>query len=135
MIKGIGHIALNVKDMDKAIEFYCGALGLKRAFSLNDQEGKPWIEYIKVADHVFIELFYNGPEFSEEAAKKHSFNHICIEVDDIFAIAKQLKDRGVKLDVEPKQGVDNNYQAWARDPDGNRIEFMKLEPNSPHMKA
>jgi lactoylglutathione lyase len=135
MIKGIGHIALNVKDMDKSLDFYCNVLGLKKAFSLNDKQGKPWIEYIKVADHVFIELFYNGPGYSEEAAKKNSFNHICLEVDDIFAIAKQLKDKGVKLDVEPVQGVDNNYQAWARDPDGNRIEFMKLEPDSPHMKA
>ena len=33
---------------------------------------------------------------------------------------------------EPMKGVDNNYQAWIIDPDGNRIEFMQLEPDSPH---
>lgn len=46
-----------------------------------------------------------------------------------------MKQNGVPLDVEPQQGKDLNWQCWARDPDGNRIEFMAMHPDSPQMKA
>ena len=59
------------------------------------------------------------------------FLHTCIEVDDINAIAEQVKKNGGTMFVEPMKGCDNNYQAWVIDPDGNRIEFMQLEPDSP----
>ena len=34
MIKGIGHAAFNVKDMEKNIAFYEETLGFKRAFDI-----------------------------------------------------------------------------------------------------
>ena len=42
---------------------------------------------------------------------------------------------GIKLTVEPKLGADNNYQCWIEDPDGNRIEFMQMGPNSMQAEA
>lgn len=34
MIRGIGHLAFDVADMNKSIDFYCGILGFKRPFRL-----------------------------------------------------------------------------------------------------
>lgn len=135
MIKRIGHIALTVEDMDKSLHFYCNVLGFQRAFDLKDDEGQPWIEYIKVSDLQFIELFYGGKEKAERRHKQIGFDHLCLEVEDIQAIAAHLRSHGIVLDVEPKRGKDNNYQCWVRDPDGNRIEFMQLDPTSPHMNC
>lgn len=133
MIKRIGHIALTVEDMDKSLHFYCNILGFQRAFELHDNEDRPWIEYIKVCDGQFIELFHGGLNKAEPVQKAIGFNHLCLEVQDIHEIAKHLKANGVVLDVEPKQGKDTNYQCWAKDPDGNRIEFMQLMPGSPQL--
>lgn len=38
MVKGIGHAAFNVKDMDKTIEFYEKTLGFKKAFEIQKPE-------------------------------------------------------------------------------------------------
>ena len=54
---------------------------------------------------------------------------LCLEVEDIQEIANHLRDHNIPLDVEPVQGKDLNWQCWAKDPDGNRIEFMQLNPN------
>ena len=40
-----------------------------------------------------------------------------------------------KLDVEPMQGKDLNYQCWCQDYDGNKIEFMQLDQNSMQSKV
>ena len=135
MIKGIGHLALTVKDMEKSLQFYCETLGFERAFDILDDEGNPWIEYIKVAPGQFIELFYGGKTKDKPENDKIGFNHLCLEVTDIHQIANHLKSKGVVLDVEPMRGKDYNYQCWVKDPDGNRIEFMQLDPRSPHMNG
>lgn len=42
MIKGIGHAAFNVKDMEKTIAFYEETLGFKRAFDIpRPENGEP----------------------------------------------------------------------------------------------
>jgi lactoylglutathione lyase len=135
LIKGIGHLALTVENMDKSLEFYCDILGFHRAFEIRDDENQPWIEYIKVSPGQFIELFYGGLTKQQEKRNQIGFNHICLEVNDINEVANHLKMKGLTLDVEPTKGKDNNYQCWIKDPDGNRIEFMQLEPTSPHMNC
>ena len=59
------------------------------------------------------------------------FNHFCFEVDDIFTTVERVRSAGYPIDIEPKQGADLNWQAWVTDPNGIRIELMKIEPESP----
>ncbi len=135
MIKGIGHIALKVEDMEKSLHFYCDILGFKHAFEIRNDAEEPWIEYLKVAPGQFVELFHGGKNKAEAVNDAIGMDHVCFEVEDIQVIAAQLKKNGVTLDVEPTRGKDRNFQCWAKDPDGNRIEFMQLEPDSPQAKA
>lgn len=132
MIKGIAHAAYTVSDMDKAMAFYVDGLGLKKAFSLADDQGRPWIEYLKVCDGQFIELFYAGEDF---CARNGSYSHLCLEVDDCATTAAELEGRGVKIVVPPQQGKDRNWQCWVADPDGNRIEIMQIDPSAPQANA
>lgn len=47
MVKGIGHAAFNVKDMEKTVAFYEQTLGFKRAFDIpRPENGEPWIVYL-----------------------------------------------------------------------------------------
>lgn len=131
MIRGISHVAFDVADMEKSVDFYCGVLGFQDAFELKDEAGNQWIRYIKVAENQFIELFYNRK--GENLIG--SYSHICLEVKDIFEIADHLKANKIVLDSEPTQAADKNWQCWAKDPDGNRIEFMQMNPESPQCQA
>lgn len=130
MIKGIAHAAYTVKDMEKSVYFYCNALGFKKAFEINDDNGNPWIVYIKIKDGQFIELFYGGKERPSEFKGMVGYSHLCLEVDDIYETADMLRNNGITLNIEPKQGKDGNFQCWAKDPDGNRVEFMQMGKNS-----
>ncbi len=127
MIQRMGHVAFVVRDMAQSLAFYRDILGFEQAFTLQDQDGAPWIEYLKLPGGQFLELFYNRTNMQENA----SYSHLCLEVDDIQAIAAHLRRHHVPLDEEPKQGEDTNWQCWAKDPDGNRIEFMQMMPTSP----
>ena len=152
MIKGVSHIAFLVSDMQRSLHFYCEILKLRKAFEISDDTGNPWLIYIKICDGQFIELFYGGAQRSEDevSAAARTFRatrrtpgvipsdtnpsgylHLCLEVDDIHEIAGRLSENGITLDIEPKLGKDCNYQCWASDPDGNRIEFMQIDPRSP----
>jgi catechol 2,3-dioxygenase-like lactoylglutathione lyase family enzyme len=133
MIKGIAHLAFNVSDMKKSLEFYCDILGFKKAFEIRDDDGNPWIEYLKVSQGQFIELFYSKNQLEQSSLLCYS--HLCLEVDDIYEVADHLRVKGLTLDVEPTQGKDLNYQCWIRDPDGNRIEFMQMHPDSLQNKS
>jgi len=135
MIKGIAHVAYTVSDMEKALHFYCDQLGFTKSFDIKDDNGNPWINYIKVSKNQFIELFYGGKKGNSINQNESGFSHLCLEVDDIQKVADDLRKKGVTLDVEPKQGKDFNRQCWIKDPDGNRIELMQISEKSPQFKA
>ncbi|CAM2864028.1 VOC family protein [Paenibacillus sediminis] len=135
MIRGIGHVAFDVSDMDKSLHFYCDVLGFTKAFEIENDEGQPWIVYIRVAGLQFIELFYGGQHKPDLPPHSIGFSHLCLEVEDIKQLAEHMHKHGIPLDSGPSRGKDDNWQCWVKDPDGNRIEFMQLSPNSPQMKS
>ena len=136
LLSGIGHMAFVTKDMEKSLHFYKDVLGFERIFDLKDENGKDWLIYLRICDGQYIELFYDGKIiYNPQNDNPSGFAHMCLEVCDINKVAEHLKKSGVKLDVEPLQGKDHNWQCWAKDPDGNPIEFMQIDPKSPQAKA
>jgi lactoylglutathione lyase len=135
-ITGIAHLAVTTRDMEKSLDFYTRILGFKKVFEIpNPKDGSPWINYLHIGGNQFIELFYNGTKDNPWSDPLRGFNHICLEVDDIHKVCDGIKKAGYKLDVEPNQGSDYNYQAWLTDPDGIRVELMQIDPKSPHYKV
>lgn len=127
MIKGIGHVAFNVKDMEKTISFYENSLGFKKAFEIHREEtGEPWIVYMYAGGNQFIELFYGATKDIPYKDENAGFFHLCVAVDDIHEIWDRLVKTNAPLDDAPKQGADFNWQCWTHDPDGVKIELMQL---------
>ena len=136
MITGYGHLALRVKDMEKSVDFYTRVLGFKKVFDFpNRVTGEPNIVYIHIYKNIFLELFYGGVTKYEWSRDVIGFNHICLECKDIDAVVKQVEDAGWPIDTPLKKGGDLNMQAWISDPDGNRIELMQIDPESPQGKV
>ena len=89
---------------------------------------RPWIDYIEVAPHQYIELFHtDGQQLQElrDLSGYDGYQHICLEVSDIHAAWDACIANGLKPDTEISLGADGAYQFWLVDPDGNRLELME----------
>lgn len=133
-ITALGHLALYVSDMKRSEDFYSRVLGFPKVFELKDDKGNPWINYYKVGSSQFVELFHPRGEESATLKPTVGFSHVCFVVDDIKRTEAEILKQGGTMDRPIKLGVDGNYQAWVRDPDGNRVELMQLMPDSPQAK-
>ncbi len=96
---------------------------------------KTWLTYMSWGDNSFIELF------SIPAAKRKripdpkndlNYTHFALEVSDLNAFREQVICSGgaAYLDTEISMGVDNTWQMWMHDPDGNPFEVMQYTPQS-----
>jgi len=132
MVKGLAHVCFVTRDLNKAVEFYVGKLGLAIAFEFTHETGQRYGAYLKAGGRCFIELFQGEVT---PADGKPSFQHICLEVEDIESTVADLRSKGIE--VGPiTLGCDQSYQAWLADPDGNRIELHAYTPASwqgPHL--
>lgn len=134
--KGIAHAAFVCKDIEASTEFYSKHLGFKHIYTLDHAEtGKPWINYMQVRPGVYLELFHNGIGENPADWTSRGFQHICLETDDLIGEVERLRSEGIVIDDEPKTSGDKNWQAWIHDPDGNKIELMMIDPDSPQAKA
>ncbi len=132
MITDLGHAAFGVHDLDAALAFYA-KLGLHEAFRLHHPDGSLMLVYLHVGGDRFLELFPNGPEPKPDRVQ--SFKHVCLLTDDLRGAVERLREQGVAIEREPKEGLDGNLQAWIRDPDGNAIELMQLVESSPQRRV
>lgn len=133
---GIGHACFVCRDINASLDFYCTKLGMKLVGIQENDEGKPWIHYVRIADGVYLELLPDGQgENPNIGWNSRGFNHLCVETDNLIEDVEHLRSIGVGIDQEPKTSADLNWQAWIHDPDGNKIELMMIHPDSPQAKA
>ena len=134
-LTGIGHVALKVADLERSLQFYRDTMGFAEMMRLNRDDGSLALVYLRITDTQFLELFPNGEGERAPEPTRTAINHFCLECSSLEGTAGALRLAGIKLTVEPKLGADNNYQCWIEDPDGNRIEFMQMGPNSMQVEA
>jgi lactoylglutathione lyase len=133
MIKGIAHLGFLVQDLEKSIDFYVNKLGFKEKFTLNNDKGQPWIVYIEVSNSQLIELFPSEAPI-DKRTEYSSYQHLCLEVENIHGLVRELKLKDVEIDQPIIMGLDHNYQSWIHDPDGNPIELMEYGKDSLQLK-
>ncbi|PHR63490.1 MAG: lactoylglutathione lyase [Idiomarina sp.] len=127
------HTMLRVGDMQRSIDFYTKALGMKLLRTADNEEYKyslAFVGYGDEADHSVLELTYNWgvSEYEHGGA----FGHIAIGVEDIYATCDKLKAAGADVYREPgpvKGG--KTIIAFVRDPDGYAIELIERSAENP----
>jgi catechol 2,3-dioxygenase-like lactoylglutathione lyase family enzyme len=124
IFKRIAHVCLGVKDVDRSIAYY-EKLGLGIRFRFT-RKGSKFGAYMEVSPGSYVEMFEDP---SMGPLVNNGILHFCLETDDIDAAVARLTELGVP--VTPKKlGVDNSWQAWLEDPDGNKIEIHQYTPAS-----
>jgi lactoylglutathione lyase len=135
MIRKLAHLNFVTNDLEKIIDFYVNALGMKVKFTLNNKEDKPFGYYFACGDTTFLEFFDQVMAAEMWGGKVEELNigtrykHFCLEVTGLDEYCRTLKEKGVEV-TEIKLGMDNSRQAWIADPDGNAIELMEYSYSS-----
>jgi len=120
----LAHICLNVKNLERSMEYY-QKLGFKPKFKFTRQ-GKDYGHYLEVCDNHYIELFEN-PDM--DAPVNTGIMHFCLESNNIDDMVKELDSQGI-FHTDKKMGVDNTWQIWLADPDGNAFEIHQYTDQS-----
>ena len=124
------HTMLRVGNLDTSIEFYTRVLGMKLLRRKDYPDGEftlAFVGYGDEADNTVIELTYNwGTDRYDLGA---GFGHIAIEVDDVYAAAEEVKQRGGKIIREAgPMNAGTTIIAFIEDPDGYQIELLGKKP-------
>ncbi len=107
--KGLDHVAIAVKDLDRAIATYRDAFGLELAHVEEVPEQKV---RAAIFGHGMGRIELICPTSPDTGVARYldkrgeGLHHICIEVDDIDAAMAALKEKGAPLiDEAPKPGA------------------------------
>ena len=108
---GVHHVSINVSDVEVAIEFYVGVLGLSvRGDRPNFPVEGAWLDAGAHQLHIV-----------RGEAPAGLGQHFALLVEDLDAVATELREKG--LTVGGPMPVGGAHQAFVTDPDGNLLEL------------
>jgi lactoylglutathione lyase len=120
------HTMLRVRDLDAALDFFVGKLGLRELRRKASEKGRFTLVFLgsgAEGDDAQIELTYNWDQ-AEPYPTGRFFGHLAYEVDDLHATCLRLRDAGVAILRPPRDG----HMAFIKSPDGHSIELLQKGP-------
>ncbi len=125
------HTMIRVRDLDAALAFFCGALGLVETRRKVHEAGRFTLVFLATAPGApEIELTHNWDQ-QEPYTVGRNFGHLAYAVDDIYAACQRLLEAGVTINRPPRDG----RMAFVRSPDQISIELLQrgeaLPPREP----
>lgn len=122
-LDGIHHIGINVRDLDKAEEFYTQVLG----FQVAERYAEEIRHLMLDTGTTGLHLFETPALEMEEAIARLSgqgYAHLAFEVsrDLFFKVVEELKNKKVSIDSGPIV-LGKGESVYFKDPDGNHLEI------------
>ena len=128
------HTMVRVADLDAALEFYCGGLGLQEVRRVDNDKGRFTLVFLAAPEDMdraradkapLVELTHNWDP--EAYTGGRNFGHLAYLVDDIYAACERLQSKGVTINRPPRDG----HMAFVRSPDGISIELLQKGDSLP----
>jgi catechol 2,3-dioxygenase-like lactoylglutathione lyase family enzyme len=120
-LRKLGHVVLNVTDLDAAVHFYTELLGLAVSDRYPDSMVAGGMVFMRCnADHHGVALV-GGARKSERT----TLNHFAFEVatlDEVFRTRAWLRKHGVSIVFEGRRRAGCQIAVEFQDPDGNNVE-------------
>jgi lactoylglutathione lyase len=115
------HTMVRVSDLERALEFYCGALGLEELRRVDVPAGRYTLVFLAAPgdSQAQVELTHNWDP--ETLTGGRNFGHLAYLVDDIYAACAKLRAAGVTIHRPPRDG----HMAFVRSPDGISVELLQ----------
>ena len=123
---GLDHLVLNVKDIDKSLEFYGNILGMEVLRLEEFRSGQVGFPSVRFSPQTILDLF-SSPDISVDP-KARNLNHYCLLVEptELEQLAKDMEAKGVyveRLSTSRWGAQGNGASLYVQDPDGNTVEI------------
>ena len=135
-IKKLGHIVLQVQDVERSIKFYTEVLN----FRVSDRQSTGGAFLTAVGDHHTIGLFPAAdPHAAKPAEGAVRLNHFAMQVeniDELFEIRSWLRERGIPILFEGRRRLGGHTSVEFPDPDGYHVElFCDMDQLAPGQRS
>ena len=121
-VVGLRHVALRVRDVRAAREFYASLFGMRVVWEPDARN-----VYLSSGDDNLA--LHEEPGATPGGALDH-LGFVVATPADVYAAADALRARGVSLVHEPAVHRDGSVSCYCRDPDGNLVQILTL-PEKP----
>ncbi|MGH8879562.1 MAG: VOC family protein [Stackebrandtia sp.] len=117
-VKDFDHLVLNVSDIERALEFYCGPLGLEAERVEEWRAGKVGFPSVRINANTVIDLM-------DRPRGESNVDHICLVVEPLDW--QEVIDSGIFTVLEgpvPRWGARGKATSvYVQDPEGNTVEL------------
>jgi catechol 2,3-dioxygenase-like lactoylglutathione lyase family enzyme len=121
-LRKIGHVVLNVTDLERSVRFYTEVLGLRVTDRYPDTMVPGGMVFMCVStDHHGVALVGGASE-----SEKSTLNHFAFEVgspEQVFRAREWLRKNNVAIHFEGRRRAGCQLAVEFRDPDGNNLEI------------
>ena len=123
------HTMIRVSDIDAALDFFVGKLGMVETRRKDVPEGKFTLIFLAADQDLKqaeaqrapeVELTYNW-DSEETYTGGRNFGHLAFTVKDIYATCAKLMAEGVTINRPPRDG----RMAFVKSPDGISLELLQ----------
>jgi len=128
------HTMIRVENLERALEFYCGKLGLVEVNRREDEKGRYTNVFLSAEGgsasggkgNPLLELTYNWPASTGGDAEKYTsgrnFGHLAYAVENIYDYCEELMKKEIVINRPPRDG----RMAFVKSPDDISIELLQI---------
>ena len=121
-LRKIGHVVLNVSNLEAAVRFYTEVLGLEVSDRYPDSMVPGGMVFLRCnTDHHGVALVGGAPK-----TERSTLNHFAFEVgtpDEVFRARAWLRKHGVPIVFEGRRRAGCQLAVEFQDPAGNNLEI------------
>jgi catechol 2,3-dioxygenase len=121
-LRKLGHVVLNVTDLEASVRFYTAVLGLQVSDRYPDTMVPGGMVFMRVStDHHGVALVGGASKL-----ERSTLNHFAFEVgspDEVFRARDWLRKHAVPIVFEGRRRAGCQLAVEFQDPDGNNLEI------------
>jgi lactoylglutathione lyase len=122
------HTMLRVTNLQRSLDFYIGALGMRLLRRQDYPSGRFTLAFVGYDDEETgsaLKLTHNWDQLEPQTIGT-AYGHIAIAVTDIYASCAELAECGVKITRAPgPMKFSPTLIAFVEDPDGYKVELIE----------
>lgn len=135
-IKRLGHVVIQVRNLERSVLFYTEVLN----FRVSDDATAGGVFLTAIGDHHTIGLFPSDGDNAEipskGAVRLHHFAMQVDSMDELFEIRAYLQERGVPIVWEGRRAMGGHTSVEFLDPDGYHLElFCDMDQLAPGARS